>query len=221
MRKKPSETLEQPAAQAVRRNPTQQRSRERQERILAMATQLIADKGSDQLKMSEIAERSEISIGSLYQYFPDKSSVIRTLAERYNAESRRCIEEAMDAVEDARGLHAAYSQLLDQYYEIVMATPVMRDIWSGMQADKQLLQLELGESRVAGALLSQAMLRVYPDCDEQQVEESAFLIWHLGEATMRLAVTCAPDEGRALVEAFKRMSLREIMEPARRNIDSP
>ena len=221
MRKKTSETLEQPAAEAVRRKPTQQRSRERQERILAMATQLIADKGSDQLKMSEIAERSEISIGSLYQYFPDKSSVIRTLAERYNAESRRCIAEAMEAVEDARGLQAAYSQLLDQYYEIVMATPVMRDIWSGMQADKQLLQLELGESRVAGALLSQAMLRVYPDCDEQQVEESAFLIWHLGEATMRLAVTCAPDEGRALVEAFKRMSLREIMEPARRNIDSP
>jgi AcrR family transcriptional regulator len=221
VRKKTSETLEQPAAEAVRRKPTQQRSRDRQERILAMATQLIADKGSDQLKMSEIAERSEISIGSLYQYFPDKSSVIRTLAERYNAESRRCIAEAMEAVEDARGLRAAYSQLLDQYYEIVMATPVMRDIWSGMQADKQLLQLELEESRVAGALLAQAMLRVYPDCDEQQVEESAFLIWHLGEATMRLAVTCAPVEGRALVEAFKRMSLREIMQPARRDIDLP
>jgi AcrR family transcriptional regulator len=213
VRKKTPETLEQPAAQAVRRKPTQQRSRERQERILAMATQLIADKGSDQLKMSEIAERSEISIGSLYQYFPDKSSVIRTLAERYNAESRRCITEAMEAVEDAQGLHAAYSQLLDQYYEIVMATPVMRDIWSGMQADKQLLQLELGESRVAGALLAQAMLRVFPESDEQQVQESAFLIWHLGEATMRLAVTCAPEEGRALVEAFKRLSLREVMEP--------
>jgi AcrR family transcriptional regulator len=219
MRKKPPDTLEQPAAEAVRRNPTQQRSRDRQDRILAMATQLIADKGSDQLKMSEIAERSEISIGSLYQYFPDKSSVIRTLAERYNAQSRRCIAEAMEAVQDAQGLQAAYSQLLDLYYEIVMATPVMRDIWSGMQADKQLVQLELEESRVAGALLSQAMLRVYPDCDEQQVEESAFLIWHLGEATMRLAVTCAPEEGRALVEAFKRMSLREIMEPARRNIE--
>ncbi|WP_150673970.1 TetR family transcriptional regulator [Pseudomonas fluorescens] len=221
MRKKTSGTLEQPAAEAVRRNPTQQRSRDRQERILATAAELIADKGSDPLKMSEIAERSEISIGSLYQYFPDKSSVIRTLAERYNAQSRRCIAEAMEVVEDARGLQTAYSQLLDQYYEIVMATPVMRDIWSGMQADKQLLQLELGESRVAGALLSQAMLRVYPDCDEQQVQESAFLIWHLGEATMRLAVTCAPEEGRALVEAFKRMSLREIMEPVRRNIDSP
>jgi len=211
--KKTIEGLEQLLPEPIRRNPMQQRSRERQERILAVATGLIATKGSDQLKMSEIAERSEISIGSLYQYFPDKSSVIRTLAERYNAESRRCIEEALKAVEDVPGLQAAYSELLDQYYEIVLATPAMRDIWSGMQADKQLLALELAESRIAGALLADAMLRVYPDSDPGKVRESAFLIWHLGEATMRLALSCAPEEGRGLVVAFKRLSLRDILTP--------
>ena len=214
MPKKIPEVLEQAGSEPTRRNPTQQRSRERQERILAVATQLIAAKGSDQLKMSEIAERSEISIGSLYQYFPDKSSVIQMLAERYNAESRRCIEEALGAVEDAQGLQAAYSELLDQYYEIVFATPAMRDIWSGMQADKQLMALELQESRIAGGLLADAMLRVFPDSVALRVRESAFLIWHLGEATMRLAITCTPEEGRGLVEAFKRMSLLEIMAPA-------
>ena len=214
MRKKAAAGLEQTVSEPTRRNPTQQRSRERQERILGVATQLIATKGSDQVKMSEIAERSEISIGSLYQYFPDKSSIIRTLAERYNAESRRCIEGALAAVEDAQGLREAYSDLLDQYYEIVLATPAMRDIWSGMQADKQLLALELEESRAAGGLLADVMLRVFPGSDAQQVTDAAFLIWHLGEATMRLAISCAPDEGRRLVEAFKRMSLGEIMAPA-------
>lgn len=207
MPRKTSEVVVEP----VRRNPTQQRSRERQERILAVATQLIASKGSDQLKMSEIAERCEISIGSLYQYFPDKSSVIQTLAERYNAESRRCIEEALAAVEDAPGLNAAFSALLDEYYEIVLASPAMRDIWSGMQADKQLMALELQESRIAGRLLADTMMRVYPGRAAGEVQASAFLIWHLGEATMRLAISCAPEEGRSLVEAFKRMSLREIM----------
>lgn len=210
----PKKIIDASVAEPTRRNPTQQRSRDRQERILTVATELIASKGSDQVKMSEIAERSEISIGSLYQYFPDKSSVIRTLAERYNAESRRCIEEALSAVEDAQGLQTAYSDLLDEYYEIVLATPAMRDIWSGMQADKQLMDLELQESRIASVFLSDAMLRVYPDSDARQVRESAFLIWHLGEATMRLAISCAPEEGRGLVEAFKRMSLREIMASA-------
>lgn len=195
----------------TRRVPAQQRSRERQERILAVAMDLISSKGSDQVKMSEIAAMSQISIGSLYQYFPDKSSIIRTLAERYNAQSRVCIEQALGEVEDVRGLQAAYSTLLDQYYDIVLATPAMRDIWSGMQADKQLLELELQESRIAGDLLAQAMQRVSPGADAQQLADAAFLIWHLGEATMRLAVSSGPEEGRRLVEAFKRMSLHELL----------
>nr|WP_223513418.1 TetR/AcrR family transcriptional regulator [Pseudomonas sp. GL-B-19] len=215
--KKATTGREHPFSEPTRRNPTQQRSRERQERILAVATQLIATKGSDSLKMSEIAERSEISIGSLYQYFPDKSAVIRTLAERFNAESRRCIEAALAAVEDAQGLSEAYSDLLEQYYDIAQAEPAMRDIWSGMQADKQLLALELEESRVAGRLLADAMLRVFPGSDAQQVADAAFLIWQLGEATMRLAISCAPEEGRRLFEAFKRMSLAEIMKHANMN----
>ncbi|MHC8366575.1 TetR/AcrR family transcriptional regulator [Pseudomonas sp. ZT5P21] len=210
MPKKITEVVELPVSEPARRIPTQQRSRERQERILAVATQLIASKGSDQLKMSEIAESCGISIGSLYQYFPDKRSVIQTLAERYNAESRRCIEAALAAVVDAQGLKAAFSALLDEYYEVVLATPAMRDIWSGMQADKQLMALELQESRIAGGLLADVILRVYPGSGVGEVQASAFLIWHLGEATMRLALSCAPEEGRGLVEAFKRMSLREF-----------
>lgn len=207
----PDKTTEVSQQAPSRRVPAQQRSRERQERILAVATELITSKGSDQVKMSEIAGLSQISIGSLYQYFPDKSSIIRTLAERYNAQSRDCIEAALSAVEDVQGLQAAYTALLDEYYEIVLATPAMRDIWSGMQADKQLLQLELQESRIAGAMLAQAMQRVAPGADAQRLADSAFLIWHLGEATMRLAVSSGPEEGRRLVEAFKRMSLHEIL----------
>lgn len=208
-----TEVPESDIPEPTRRNPTQQRSRERQERILTVAADLIEAKGSDQLKMSEIAERAGISIGSLYQYFPDKSAVIQTLAERYNAESRRCIEEALGAVEDAQGLQAAFSELLDEYYEIVQATPAMRDIWSGMQADKHLLELELQESRLAGSMLADAMHRAHPQADAQQMADAAFLIWHLGEATVRLAVSSEPDEGRRLVAAFKRMALREIMAP--------
>ena len=211
----PDKTTEVSQQAPSRRVPAQQRSRERQERILAVATELIASKGSDQVKMSEIAGLSQISIGSLYQYFPDKSSIVRTLAERYNAQSRRCIEEALGAVADVQGLQAAYSTLLDQYYDIVLATPAMRDIWSGMQADKQLLQLELQESRIAGAMLAQAMLRVAPGADAQRLADAAFLIWHLGEATMRLAVSSGTEEGRRLVESFKRMSLQEILELVR------
>src|SRR5688572_25835761 len=100
------------APSTIRRQPAQQRSQERRERILAVASDLIADKGSEPLKMSEIAQLAGISIGSLYQYFPDKRAVVRTLAERFATENRRCVDAALAAVHDEAGLVAAFSGLV-------------------------------------------------------------------------------------------------------------
>jgi AcrR family transcriptional regulator len=195
---------------AARREPTQQRSRERVERMLEAARALIVEKGSDAMRMGEVAERAGVSIGSLYQFFPDKAAIIRTLAERYNAAGRDCIEAELAGVSSKAELQAAFGKLIDIYYGLFLSEPVMRDVWSGMQADKALREVELAESRLNGALLAEAMARVRPDADRKQLERSAFLVMSLGESTMRLAVSVERSEGDALVEAYKRMALREI-----------
>jgi AcrR family transcriptional regulator len=195
---------------SLRRAPSQRRSRERVERILAAARELIAAKGSDAMRMGEVAERAGVSIGSLYQYFPDKAAVIRTLAERYNAQGRDCIAAELASVRDAAGLRVAFGRLIDTYYAMFLAEPVMRDIWSGTQADKGLRDLELEDSRANGALLADTLARVRPGADRAELEASAFLIMYLGEATMRLAVSVGRREGDALVASYQRMVLREL-----------
>jgi AcrR family transcriptional regulator len=197
-------------APAARREPTQQRSRERVERMLLAASALIEEKGSDAMRMGEIAERAGVPIGSLYQFFPDKAAIIRTLAERYNAAGRDCIEKELADVGDKSELRAAFGRLIDIYYGLFLSEPVMRDVWSGMQADKALREVELAESRLNGALLADAMARTRPNADRAELEDSAFLIMSLGESTMRLAISVGRDEGDALVAAYKRMALREI-----------
>lgn len=202
-----------PGASTARRQPVQQRSQERQERILSVAKGLIAQHGSEPLKMSEIAELAEISIGSLYQYFPDKRSILGMLAEQYAAESRRCIGEALATAHDKAGLAAAFSGLVDQYYAMFQRSPVRRDIISGMRADRELMAIELTESKICGDLLAAAIQRVHPKADSKKVAALAFLIWQLGEETMRLALLHKRSEGALLVEAYKRMSLRAMAQP--------
>ncbi len=191
----------------------QQRSQERLERILSVAKGLIAQHGSEPLKMSEIAELAEISIGSLYQYFPDKRSILRVLAEQYTTESRRCIDEALATAHDKASLAAAFSSLVDQYYVMFQLSPVRRDIISGMRADRELMAIELAESKICGGFLAAAIQRVHPKVDKKKVNALAFLIWQLGEETMRLALTRKRSEGGLLIEAYKRMSLLAMAEP--------
>jgi AcrR family transcriptional regulator len=194
----------------MRRAPSQKRSRERVDAILSNATAMIAETGSDALRMSELAQRTGISIGSLYQYFPDKSAVVRALAERCNEESRACIAEGLSAVATMDALGTAFASLIDTYYEIFLAEPVIRDIWSAVQADGALRVMEVEESRRNGALLAERLRTLRPNADPEKIDATALLVMHLGEATMRLAVSLERAEGDALVEAYKRMAIREI-----------
>jgi AcrR family transcriptional regulator len=195
---------------ATAKLPTQQRSRERVERMLAAASALIAETGSDAMRMSEVAERAGVPIGSLYQFFPDKGAIIRTLADRYNALGRACIEEELSDVRDLDGLSRAFGRLVDTYYGLFLAEPVMRDIWSGTQADKALRDIDLDDSRQTGRMLAAVLERLRPGADRSAIAAKAFLIMNLGEATMRLAISVERNEGDALVAAFKQMALREF-----------
>lgn len=193
-----------------RKEPVQKRSRERFERMLAAATELIAENGSDALRMGEVAERAGVSIGSLYQFFPDKTALIGTLVERYNADSRRCIAEGLGAVASEDDFRRAFSDLIDVYHALFKAEPVMRDIWSGAQADKALRDVQLIESRRNGALVADVLKRLRPDEEPAALESSALVVMHLGEEAMRLAISVGRNEGDAVVATYKRMALAEL-----------
>ena len=198
-------------AKKMRRAPTQKRSRERVQNILKVACDLIAAQGSDGMKMGELAQKAGVSIGSLYQYFPDKASVIHALADRYNDESRHCIEEAFSQVTSGQTLITAFDQLIDIYFDLFLAEPVICDIWTGTQADKTLRDMELEVSRENGALLAQKITQLRGEqAIQASVSARCLLIMNMGEATMRLAISVPLDEGREIVASYKRMVRSEI-----------
>ena len=200
-----------PPATAGRR-PVQDRSRARQEHILGIAAELLTSGGSEHLRMSEVAKQAGISIGSLYQYFPDKAALMHSLAQKHFDASRACIEAAFAEAQDLPALRRAFEQLVDEYFEICAAEPVVREVWSGLQADPALREIELKESAACGALLAQALARVRPA--GKDLSSAAFLAWHLGEATVRLALGVPKAEAKRLLAAYKQMVTASLFGPA-------
>lgn len=78
----------------TRRKPKQARSLQRYEHILDTAEALILENGYDAMTTNAIAERADVSIGSLYQYFPNKDAILLALSERY-VEQRRALSANM------------------------------------------------------------------------------------------------------------------------------
>lgn len=67
----------------MRRKPLQARSQERVNRILDMAEELFIIEGYTGTTTNAIATRAQVPIGSLYQFFPDKTAILKALALRY------------------------------------------------------------------------------------------------------------------------------------------
>ncbi|MGB5349837.1 MAG: TetR/AcrR family transcriptional regulator [Polyangiales bacterium] len=65
-----------------RRRPSQERSRDRVERILDATSALLGDTPVDKITTAAIAEQAGVPIGSVYQYFPNKLAVLAELARR-------------------------------------------------------------------------------------------------------------------------------------------
>lgn len=87
-----------------RRTPIQQRSLATVDAILEAAIQILDRSGPDALTTNAIAERAGISVGSLYQYFPDKQAVLDALLSRHAERVQSMIAAALAGRDGRRAL---------------------------------------------------------------------------------------------------------------------
>lgn len=82
------------AVQQPRKAPQQKRSRATCEAILQAAGEILARDGQAGLNTNHVAEQAGVSIGSLYQYFPNKQAIVVALIRDFRQEMLRDIDAA-------------------------------------------------------------------------------------------------------------------------------
>jgi AcrR family transcriptional regulator len=84
---------------STRKEPRQARSSELVAAILDAAVQVLEREGAVRFTTARVAERAGVSVGSLYQYFPNKAAILFRLQ---SDEWRRTGEVLRDILEDGR-----------------------------------------------------------------------------------------------------------------------
>jgi AcrR family transcriptional regulator len=80
-----------------RRSPTQARARATIEAIFEATARIIERDGIAALNTNRIAERAGLSIGTLYDYFPNKDAILITMARRRLAQDEFLVRQAIAA----------------------------------------------------------------------------------------------------------------------------
>jgi AcrR family transcriptional regulator len=84
-----------------RKKATQGRAKETVKSIIEATTHIIEKSGFEELSTNLIAKKAGVSIGSLYQYFPSKESILSQLIENELSFHVENIKEHIDQIDDA------------------------------------------------------------------------------------------------------------------------
>lgn len=113
----------------MRRQPQQSRSQERVDRILNVAEQMFIETGYQATTTRAIASRAEISVGSLYQFFPDKAAILKALAAKYVEQERQIFTQLHAEEAIALPLSVYVERVLDTYDRFYTANPGYRVVF--------------------------------------------------------------------------------------------
>jgi AcrR family transcriptional regulator len=123
---------------APRRAPKQERGQQRVGRILDAAAQEFARAGYEAATTNAIARRARTSVGSLYQFFPNKEAILYALADRYLAELRAVHERVLGAQANRLPLAVFYDRLVEGIAEYHRSQPGFRTLFYGSTTSQHL-----------------------------------------------------------------------------------
>ncbi|MDB5220226.1 MAG: Transcriptional regulator, TetR family protein [Myxococcaceae bacterium] len=125
---------------SARRVPTQERAKKRVERIIEAASHVFAEDGFEAATMENIAERAETSIGSIYQFFPNKLSLFNALARHYHDKLRAFF----DLLLSGPLLEQPWGDILDAGIDAFASfhehEPGFRAVWVGLQVTPEVIR---------------------------------------------------------------------------------
>ncbi len=150
------------------RKPSQARSRATVEAILEGASQVLRAEGLEGCGTTKIAKRAGVSVGTLYQYFPNKEAVFDELIDRLLDERAAARTAIIEATGDTDDVGAAVRSLMDQLLAIHMADPELQHQLHRYEAVRGFTRLQKYEEEMQGVVIRAlhkhaARLRPLPD----------------------------------------------------------
>jgi AcrR family transcriptional regulator len=118
-----------PRAANARRKPVQRRSIQTVDAIVEAAAQVFQSHGYAAGTTNRIAERAGVSIGTLYQYFPDKDAILVALVERHLQQGTQVIAPLIGGlIQEPPAVRIALERILHALLELHRDQPMLHRI---------------------------------------------------------------------------------------------
>ncbi len=178
-----------------RKQPSQGRSRFTVRQIVEAAARVFEERGYAGANTNRIAERAGVSIGSLYQYFPNKESILAVLLEQHTQEVANAVEAIRRHVaEEPHDLVGVLEHFVEDMVELHSKNPRLQHVLLDEAPRPPHLKARLQELEQAAVESTEILLRANPQVRIEDYRTAAYLAVQSIETLVHRFVVEPPDE---------------------------
>jgi AcrR family transcriptional regulator len=150
-----------------------QRGQQRRDLILDTAADLLVAGGTEAINTNAIADRAQIAVGSIYQYFANKEAILAALSDRYMQQLAANTLEALQ--QDVTGLDGQMmvDRVIDPMIAFERRHPAFRYLQASMENSGALAEGAQRMDQEILATIQDLLQRVYPQLEPLQYQAMA------------------------------------------------
>jgi AcrR family transcriptional regulator len=197
-----------PSGITVRTDPVQQRSAERISLLLDAAASLIDQDGIDGLTTSDVATKSESSVGVVYRYFTDIQALLRALAARNLDKFTDAIFHVMD--EEPSEWTTALDKVIDAYVHLMRHESGFRALRFGDVIDERFLKPDRSNNTVLAEQFTQLLVARYSLSPSDELSFDLEVLVEMADAILHRAFLYEPQGDERFIAKLRSM-VRDYM----------
>jgi len=204
--------IQMPKKTSLRALPQQKRGQERIDKLLGAAAKLFAKVGYEETTTNAIAREARTSIGSLYQFFPNKEAILNALAGRYLEELHAVHEQVLgdDAVQIT--LPQLYDRIIRSLADFHASHPGFQQLFYGSTTSKHLAAAAEQLKQECIARVDGLMGARNPEIDPARRKLLAVLNVEVIKTLLPLAQSSDPATRARLIDETKTLLLAHMRE---------
>lgn len=196
-------------ATRYRRLPSQKRSRERIQRLLDTADKLIGSDGLATLTVPQLAAGAEIPVGSIYQFFPDKSAVVDAVAARYMQLSVELLKQMAEKIVELPW-DAAVDAVIELFASMYREHPTFRELWLNGHLTAGARERDRRNNDELAELLAEVLRRRPEFHSSRRLKLACRTAVEIADGLLRYAFTLKPNGDQAVINELKRVVSRYL-----------
>ncbi|PZF91019.1 TetR family transcriptional regulator [Micromonospora deserti] len=169
--------------------------------MLDACAELVDEVGYEGLTTTLLAERAEVAIGSVYQFFPDKRAIVQALTLRTMESYLQRLDERF-ASDDLTHWWDGVDAGIDEYITMHRTVPGFRTLHFGDVVDLHLLDEQRDNNGVIADQLARVLTERFGLADGPELRFHLEIAVEAADALIKLAFRRQPDgDERVLAEA--------------------